>query len=462
LDLTLREIADAVSGRILAGEFLQVFTSFHNHSDDAAPGSFYICIKGARVDGHDFLPVVYEAGCEGALITDESAFNSLRGSIPGMCVVLVDNAVEALACLGEFVISRLQPGIVAITGSVGKTSTKEMTSAMLAMKYRVGHSPGNLNTEIGLPITLLNLEGDEEIVVLEMAARGFGQIAHLCRIAPPDIAVITAVGHSHIECFGNIEGVRKAKMEIVEHMAEGGTAIIFGDDPPLVEMAKVSGKQPVTFGKSESCDYRLDEIDVTVDAVEFKLHHDGNVFDGTIQNGSRGDAFNCTAAVAVAHLLGISIGDALNAVTSMEPVGMRLDRRVGPNGSLMLVDCYNANPESMRNAIEVATSARREGGSVVVVLGDMLELGELSVIEHESLGAELVRSGVDSVLSYGKEIRLTGDKFKVSGKEVFHYENHKGIAEWLMAHVTEKDVILIKGSRGMMLEKVLELLNDDA
>ena len=462
MELTFREIAEAVSGRILTGELTTVFASFHNHSDDAVSDSFYICIKGARVDGHDFLPAIYKAGCKGALITDESAFNSLRESIPGMCVLLVDDVVVALASLGKYVISRLHPRIVAITGSVGKTSTKEMTAAMLAMKYRVGHSPGNLNTEIGLPLTLLNFEGDEEIVVLEMATRGFGQIAHLCRIAPPDIAMITTIGHSHIECFGNIEGVRTAKMEIVEYMTEGGTAIIFGDDPALVDMAKASGKQLVTFGESEFCDYRLDGIDVTTGAVEFKLHHDGNVFDGAIQDGSRGDAFNCAAAVAVAHMHGISIEDALSTVESFEPVGMRLDRRVGPRGSLMLLDCYNANPESMRNAIEVATSARRENGRVIVVLGDMLELGELSIIEHELLGAELVKSGVDSLLSYGKEIGVTGAKFKVSGKEVFHYENHKEIAEWLMAHVTEKDVILIKGSRGMMLEKVLEFLNDEA
>ena len=460
--MRFQEIADVVQGRILAGRPDAVFTSFHNHSDDARPGSFYFCLKGARVDGHDFLSSVYEAGCRGASVTDEGKFDSLRGKIPGMCIVLVEDATEALANLGKYIINKLQPSVVAITGSVGKTTTKEMAARMLGNKYAVGYSPGNLNTEIGLPIALLNFGGSEEVVVLEMAARGFGQIAHLCGIAQPDVAVITNIGHSHIECFGDTGGVRKAKMEIVHNMKEGGTAVITGDDAELVGMAEESGKPFITFGTVPGCEYRLGGIDVCGEAVGFSMHHDGYDYQAEIEYGSRGDAYNCVAAVAAAHILGLPIRDALDSVRRFKPVEMRLDRREGPNSSLMFVDCYNANPESMCNSVELAASARRTGGRLIAVLGDMLELGDTSSDEHASLGSELAGYGVDLLLAYGKEILATVEKFMAEGGEVHHFKSHGDIAQWLMNSATEMDVILIKGSRGMALEKVVELLKNEA
>jgi UDP-N-acetylmuramoyl-tripeptide--D-alanyl-D-alanine ligase len=458
LDLSLKEIADVTGGLIVAGGPGTKFAAFHHHSDDAKPGSFFFALKGARVDGHDYLRAAYSAGCRGAIVTDRRKFDSLRDGMPGMCAVLVDDAVEALASLGREVIRRLHPRIIGITGSVGKTTTKEMAAAMLGGKYAVGYSPGNLNTEIGLPIALLNFNGDEEIVVLEMATRGFGQIAHLCGIAPPDVAVITNAGHSHIECFGDINGVRRAKIEIVENTAEGGAAIVYGDDSTLAGMAAGTGKQIIAFGETGRCDFRIADISVDAEGVSFSLRHRGEAYSASIRPGSRGDAFNCAAATAVAHTLGVGIRDALDAVRSFKPTELRLERRIGPNSSLLLVDCYNANPESMRNAVEATVASRREGGRVIGVLADMLELGELSQKEHSALGIHLGEKGFDLLLTYGNEIKITAREFKEKGGVSFHFERHEDIADWLRDNAAGNDVILLKGSRLMALEKVLEYL----
>jgi UDP-N-acetylmuramoyl-tripeptide--D-alanyl-D-alanine ligase len=377
-----------------------------------------------------------------------------------MSAVLVDDAIEALALLGKAVAGKLGAKIVGITGSVGKTTTKEMAVAMLRTKYRVGYSPGNLNTEIGLPIALLNLAGDEEVIILEMATRGFGQIAYLCDIAPPDIAVITAIGHSHIECFGDLDGVRRAKVEIVENMSEGGTAVIHGDDPGLKTMVTGSGKRFMAFGETEGCDFVLRDIAVGSSGVRFTLFYEGESHLASIAQGSRGDAFNCAAAAAVARIMGVPMEVALGSVQSYRPVDLRLQRRKGPNSSLFLVDCYNANPESMRNAFEVAASARRTSGRLIAVLGDMLELGDTSAEEHVSLAAELIDKGFDLLLACGKEIAATAGEFTHRGGEVVYFTKHQDIADWLKDNAGEKDVILLKGSRGMALEKVLEFLDE--
>jgi len=436
-----------------------VFSSFHHHSADAEQGSFFFALKGKRADGHDFLQVVYDAGCRGAMITDAAKYESLKGALPDMGVVLVGDTLDALAKLGREVLRRMKPKVVGITGSVGKTTTKEMVAAMLKTRFRVGASPGNLNTDIGLPIALLNFKGDEDVLVLEMATRGFGQIAHLCSIAPPDVAVITAIGHSHLECFGSVDGIREAKFEMVENMADDGTAVIPGNDSPLMEMVLSSGKPFVTFGQAPTCDFVLADTSVDARQVRFALKHKGEVSNGIIEGGSRGDAFNCAASIAVSTLFGIPIITALGAVHNLQSIGLRMEKRQGPDSSLLLVDCYNASPESMRNAIEAACAARREGGRVIAVLADMLELGDSSVDEHTALGRVLKDNGIDILITYGNEIRNTARAFIEMGGRHHYFDSYEGIAGWLVKNAGEADIIFLKGSRGMALEKVLDILD---
>jgi UDP-N-acetylmuramoyl-tripeptide--D-alanyl-D-alanine ligase len=459
LDLTLAEIAGVTGGRILSGPGAIVFSSFHHHSAGSGPGSFFFALKGKRADGHDFLRAVYEAGCRGAMVTDAVKFDSLKDMLPGMGVVLVDDAIDALAKLGREALRRLKPKVVGITGSVGKTTTKEMIAAMLRTTFRVGASPGNLNTDIGLPIALLNIRGDEEIIVLEMATRGFGQIAHLCSIAPPDVAVITSIGHSHLECFGSVDGIRRAKFEIVENMADNGTAVIPGDNNTLLGMVQRTGKPFLTFGQAPMCDFALADIKVDARQVRFALRHQGGVSNGIIEGGTRGDAYNCAASIAVCTLFGIPINAALKVVHNLQSIGLRMEKRRGPNSSWLIVDCYNASPESMRNAIEAACAARREGGRVVAVLADMLELGDSSAEEHTALGTVLKDSGVDILITYGNEVLNTAQAFAKPGGRHHHFDSHEEIALWLGNNAAEGDVILLKGSRGMALEKVLAILD---
>ncbi len=459
VQVSLGDIARVTGGHILSGDESTVFTSFHHHSNDASPGSLYIALKGERVDGHDFVKACYDKGCRGVLITDASAFERIKDEVPGMAAVVVSDPVDALSKLGREVIRRIGPKIVGITGSVGKTSTKEMTAAILSKQYRTGFSPGNLNTEIGMPVALLNMRGGEEIIVLEMATRGIGQITHLCSIAHPDVAIITGIGHSHIECFGSLDGIRKAKLEIVEGMSGEGAAVIFGDDKSLVEMASHTGREMVLFGESEDCEYRLANIAITPEGVNFRLIIGEDGYPVSIKHGSRGDAFNFIAATAAADALGVPVTNAVASANAVRTTGMRLRRETGPRGSLMIVDCYNANPESMRNAIELALANHRPGGRVIAVLGDMLELGAMSGAEHRSLG-EFIAGKIDVVLAFGEEMRGALEVYESKGGSGVHFQNHRDIAEWLMDNASAVDVILLKGSRGMALERIFEYLKN--
>ena len=458
MELSLGEIAEVTGGHILGERASLTFSHFFHDSREVGKKSFFIALKGEKVDGHDYIKAAYDGGCRGVLISDESKSRVIRDELKDLGFVLVSDAVKALADLGREVLKRMNPTVIGITGSVGKTTTKDMIAKILSTKFKVAASPGNLNTEIGLPIALLNFEDGREIVVLEMATRGFGQIKQLCEIAPPNIAVITNIGHSHLECFGDLDGVRKAKIEIVETMAEGGTAVISGDEERLINEISNLGVRYRTFGESEGLDTVVTGVQISETQTQYKiLTGDGSV-SGTMDYGTHGDILNCAAAVTVASVLGISASEALESSPEPPHSNLRSEWQPGPNSSSILVDCYNANPESMRNSAQFVSKKRRSGGRVIGVLGDMFELGGSSESEHKNLGLYLAGLQFDELITIGDQMEITMRSFVDAGGVGKHYKSYEQLTEYLINTVREKDVILLKGSRGMTMEKVLNYL----
>ena len=463
-NMTLTNIARACNGRLIYPAEDSRKETEHAEaagvvvdSRKAGENFIFVATKGERVDGHRFIPDVFAKGALGVVCEKEPE------SLPGPCIV-VEDSFEALKQIGEFYRQQLPVKVVGITGSVGKTSTKEFVAAVLSMKYKVHKTLGNYNNEVGVPLTVLSMPEDTEVAVLEMGINHFGEMHNLSRIARPDICIMTNIGQCHLEFLGSREGILKAKSEMFDFMKEDGSVCINGDDDMLASIKEVKGKKPVTFGLSEQCRvYATDIKGKGLFGSEAMIHGNGESFAVQIPLPGEHMVYNALAAAAAGQLLGMTPEEIRDGIAAVESVSGRSHIVKLPD-KVLIDDCYNANPVSMEAAIDLLLQA---DGRRVAVMGDMFELGEQEKEMHARVGKYAAEKGVECIICAGKLARCiyegareaAGERKDGPAAEIFYFEDRACLLEGINKILKPGDTILIKASHGMGFEKVVEQLS---
>jgi UDP-N-acetylmuramoyl-tripeptide--D-alanyl-D-alanine ligase len=440
--LTFEEILAATGGRVLAGEGGGV-AGVSIDTRTMGAGDIYIALRGARHDGHEFAARALELG-RGVIV--EAA---PPGPAPDGTVVAVGDTLRALQAMGRA--ERVKRGVpvVAVTGTNGKTTTKEMAALVLGARYRVMKNEGNLNNHIGLPLSILRFAGEGGVMVLEMGASRAGDIAELCGIALPEIGVLTNVGPGHLEGFGSIEAVRETKLEMLGAVK---TAVLNVDDAFLMEGVRGYAGEVIGYGLSEGADVRGSDIEAGASSVTFTLHAGGDRARVTLGVAGAYNVMNALGAAAVGVKFGIPVSEIAEALGRFRGVPMRLEVRE-EGGVLYLRDMYNANPASMRAALAELIRLRR--GRAVAVLGDMLELGARSGEMHRALGRLAREAGVDLLIAVGPAMEAAAGEFRASGGEAVSVGRAREAREAMAGLLRAGDTVLVKGSRGMRMEEAL-------
>ncbi|EST23192.1 UDP-N-acetylmuramoyl-tripeptide--D-alanyl-D-alanine ligase [Streptomyces roseochromogenus] len=453
--LSLAEIAAVVGGQThdIPDPSVQVTGPVVRDSREVEPGSLFAAFVGERVDGHDFAPQVVEAG----------AVAVLASRPVGVPAIVVEDVQTALGALARHVVRRLGATLVALTGSAGKTSTKDLIAQVLQRKAPTVFTPGSLNNEIGLPLTALTATEETRFLVLEMGARGVGHIRYLTDLTPPKIGLVLNVGTAHIGEFGGREQIAEAKGELVEALPEDGAAILNADDPLVRAMAPRTKAKVVLFGESAEADVRAENVRLTDSGQpSFRLHTPSGASDVTMRLYGEHHVSNALAAAAVAHELGMSaeeIATALSEAGTLSRWRMEVTER--PDGVTIVNDAYNANPESMRAALR-ALAAMGKGRRTWAVLGKMAELGDEALAEHDAVGRLAVRLNVSKLVAVGgieaSWLQLGAYNEGSWGEESVHVSDAQAAIDLLRSELRPGDVVLVKASRSVGLESVAQAL----
>lgn len=449
-DLTLYEIIKAVNGSY-GYPSTEVISEISTDSRKITKGCVFVALKGENFDGHDFAAKAMELGAV-AVITERA--------VEGARCIIVDNTEKSLLDLASYYRRRFNPILVGITGSVGKTTTKEMVALVLSSKYKTLKTTGNLNNQIGLPKTLLNMTSEHEAAVIEMGMSNFGEISSLSQTARPTIGIITNIGYSHIQNLGSREGILKAKLELLDGLPVESPLILNGDDDMLSNLENVINRDIIYYG--------IDNSDVDVRAVNVQTQNSTTTFDIIFWGKTISVKLNCIgihnvknalAAFCVGMVTDIEPEKMVEAIGQFLPEGLR-QSIVKKGEQTLIIDCYNASPDSMKASIAVLSElAPLPGGRRIAVLGDMLELGEMSQELHEGIGEVVAKSKTDLLVCYGENARFIKEKADISGiKESAWYDDREKLVEYLKVTIKANDLMLFKASRGMKLEEVIEQL----
>ncbi len=423
-------------------------------SRKAGKGSLFIAIKGARADGHTFIPQVMEKGALCSVSEQDLGDTDYP-------YIRVDSCAQALKDIAEHYRRSLDIKVVGISGSVGKTSTKEMIASVLSQRYSVLKTEGNFNNEIGLPLTVFNIREEHEVAVLEMGISDFGEMTRLAKIARPDICVITNIGVAHIETLGSRDGILKAKTEMFDYMAPKGAIILNGDDDKLRAFTPENGISPVYFGLDPACPYHAEHIESCgLKGTDAHFVTPSGSFSAHISIPGDHMVYNALAATAVGYTLGMTDGEIAAGIRANVPIAGRNNLIEGQHYTV-IDDCYNANPASMRSSLDVLAYADTR---TVAVLGDMFELGDDSGKMHYSVGAHAARKGIDVLVCIGALSSETarGARETASGTgspiQVFHYDTKSDFFRESEQILREKDTILVKASHGMEFSEIVDRL----
>ena len=452
--MTVQEITAAVHGVWCNPQKeVPVVTGVSTDSRKVAPGCLFLPWVGERFDGHDFIDAALSAGAAGCLCARLP--QTLRAD---KFYIKVDDTRLALRALASAYRDRFSIPVVQITGSVGKTTTKEMIAAVLGAKLRVWKTPGNFNNDIGTPLTLLGLGPEHQAAVIETGMNHFGEIAYLGEMVRPDVAVISNIGDAHIEFLGSREGILKAKCEIFTHLRPGGLAVLNGDDSLLNTVQPAV--RTLRCGQSEHCGVRISEIaDHGVEGITCTVTTEKDIYALTIPAPGSYMAYSASIAVAVGEALGLSREEIIRGVAAYQPAGSRMRVVRLPENRVILDDCYNANPQSVTAALEVL--AKTECDRRVAVLGDMGELGELTEQAHYNMGALAAMLGIDVIAAIGTKAAKIADGAAQSGGEVLYFETKEEALDALRGQLEPGTAMLLKASHAMEFGRLVEKLQAD-
>lgn len=468
--LTLADVFEALTGIRPEGA-TQVITEASVDSRQTIPGGLFVALPGERVDGHDFVGRAFEKGAHLALIQRDLSgqFPSLdlRGGIgpenliipnPPFCLLVTD-ALQALQQIARFWRRKLDLRVIGITGSVGKSTTKEMVASVLGERYRTLKNPGNMNNEIGLPITLLRLTPGHEVAVLEMGFYVPGEITLLCDLALPQVGVITNVGTVHAERAGSQEVIAQGKAELVRSLppAPEGTAILNYDDPWVRDMAGKTQAQVLFYGLDPHADLWADEVDgLGLEGIRFRVHYRDESIYLRVPLIGRHSVHTVLRAAAVGLVEGLTWQEIVNGLraghSQLRLVAVRTE-----SGALLLDDTYNATPESTMAALNLLEELE---GRKIAVLGDMLELGPYESHGHEMVGVRAAEV-VDELVTVGERGRMIAAAAQTAGLEgskIVEFDRAEQVIEYLRPRLDEKDVVLVKGSHGMRMDRIVAAL----
>ena len=450
--ITLQEVAMACCGT-LHGNPDAVITSIVTDSRKAGKGSLFAAIKGARVDGHRFIPAVAEQGAVCVLCEEKPDTD--------VAYIKVESTLVALKGIAEYYRSLFTIPFIGITGSVGKTSTKEFISAVLAQKYNVHKTGGNFNNELGVPITLFGLEEEHEVAVIEMGISGFGEMTRLSKMVRPDICVITNIGYCHLENLGDRDGVLRAKTEMFQYLSADGTIILCHDDDKLRTVTDYHGIRPTFYGTGND-EYRAENItEKGLDGIGCTLIHrsrtddpdDNARIDVTIPTMGRHNVLNALCAMAVGTQLGLTPEEIKRGLESFENVGSR-NHIIKTDTLTIIDDCYNANPTSTKAGLDTLSKL---SGRKIAILGDMKELGADEIALHREVGAYAKEVGIDMLVAVGPLSEATAEGY---GKGAYYYPTVERCIDRLKRYLLPGDTILVKASHSMRFERIVEALHN--
>lgn len=441
---TLAELARAI-GATLPAAHDALIEGWSVDSRTIRPGELFFALKGPRFDGHDFVGQALARGAVGAVV--ERSLPGVQGPL-----LVVPDTQRALEAAGSWARDRFQGRVIAVTGSAGKTTTKDAIAELLGTAMEVARSEGNLNNHVGVPLSLLRLPEQARAAVLELAMNHAGEIRRLAALARPEIGVVTNVGHAHVGFFESLDQVALAKRELIESLPPHGVAVLNADDERVAAFAQVHPGLVLTFGFSERADVRAEDVSFGAEGSRFRV---GNVWFECPLPGRHG-VMNVLAALAVARLFGLPLERLRDAVRKLEAGGMR-GRRLMHRGVLILDDCYNSNPEALRAMLETlaATPARRR----IAVLGEMLELGRWAEALHREAGRRVVECGVDVLVGIRGAARYLVEEAVRAGMPpgaAFFFEDPVEAGRFLRGLLREGDAVLFKGSRGVQVERALQ------
>jgi UDP-N-acetylmuramoyl-tripeptide--D-alanyl-D-alanine ligase len=419
-------------------------------------GNLYIPLIGDRFDGHDYVKEALEKGAAAALWQRDHA-----NPPSGYPLIIVDDALAALQQLAKAYLAQLRVKVVGITGSNGKTTTKDLIASVLSTSYKVHKTAGNLNGDIGLPLTILELSEDTEVVVLEMGMRGLGEIELLSKLAQPEIAVITNIGEAHLERLGTRDRIAQAKLEILSGLTHDGL-FVFNGDEPLIEAYYAQAEKPervraCRFGLETTNDLYPEGVMLEAGGTHFTISGASDSY--FIPLLGKHNVVNALAAIAVGRELGLHEQDIIRGLRSTQATGMRIEPVKGVTGLTILNDAYNASPTSVRASLELFHDMKGYARKIVV-LGDMLELGPEEEQLHRSIGLLLEPDVVDYVFTYGKLSDYIADEAKkrFPANRVKTFTDKAALTEEIASFAIPQDIVLVKGSRGMRLEDVVHAL----
>ena len=458
---TTADILEATGGELICGDLSYGFSGISIDSRSISSDELYVAIKGEVHDGHSFAEDVIRQGISG-LVIDKEKVNDLpvhEWKKNKLICLAVNNTTKALGDLASFHRKRVNVPVVAITGSNGKTTTREMTAAVVGQRFATLSSRGNFNNEIGLPLTLLKLDHGHKCAVVELGMNAPGEIARLGEICMPDIGVITNIGPAHLKGVGSIEGVMHAKGELLDKIKAGGTAVLNADDHRVLHLAGNASVNVIFFGMSDEATSRAETIIETDHGISFTLILPEETITIDLKIPGIFMVSNALAAAAVGYKLGLSVKEIKTGLEDFKPVGGRMNIHHTDRGINLIDDTYNANPGSMEAALKTLTTLKKNNRGIFIA-GDMFELGRHAEQMHEEIGALAAGSDISMLYATGEFAKSVANGAIHGGmesKNIFIGEK-KEILDDLPGHLKSGDWVLVKGSRGMRMEEIVERL----
>lgn len=448
--ITAGEIVEAVNGTLIVGDTDAPITGISTDTRTITPGDMFVALTGENSDGHKFLADALAKGAVGVLVSRKVEAQCLTVRVPDTLLALGDLAAHYR--------SKFSPVMIGVTGSVGKTTTKEMIAAVAAARGHVLKNEGNFNNEIGLPLTLFNLSGRHKTAVVELAMRGAGQIDYLAKIARPSIGVITNIHMSHIELLGSLDAIADAKGELLDHLPSDGTAILNADDRYFEYLRRRANCRIVTFGEGTNARIRAHSSVIDSNGCcSFNVTTDNGDFSIYVPVPGEHNIKDALAAIAVGEVLGINHESIQSALTNFKAPEKRSKIVPSRKGCMVIDDTYNASPASVKSALK--TLSMMEGGRKIAILGDMLELGDYAVEAHLEIGRTAKKCGIDLLIVVGEYAKLIARGAIDEGMSVGAISEFNDAAEAaaeVAGMVREGDVVLVKGSRVLKMERIVE------
>ncbi|HEX7533680.1 MAG TPA: UDP-N-acetylmuramoyl-tripeptide--D-alanyl-D-alanine ligase [Syntrophales bacterium] len=457
-DLDVNEVLSATGGTLEGGSTDTIFKGVSTDSRQTIPCSLFIPLIGERFDGHDFIAAAVRNGAHGFLV-ERGYENKIREKFADKTIIRVDDTLKALGDIAHSWRKKFRVRVVAITGSSGKTTTKEMLAGIAGLTKKIIKAQGNYNNLIGLPMTVLNINAQHELVILEMGTNTRGEIGRLTEIAEPDIGLITNIGPAHLEGFKSVEAVREEKLDLFRNMPDAGVAIINLDDERLLVTDKDWRGKRVTFGLRKDADVSAEDIEPKgMKGVEFTIRRGSLKQRITMSTAGNHNVYNALAAAASSWALDIDFPTICQGLTAFQPISGRMEINRLKNGAYIINDTYNANPASFREALKTLRDLKGNQKSTVIV-GDMLELGDQAEAMHEGIGSLMADTGVDTIYLRGRLSPATAAgalKRKMSKEKIVFFETPDEIIASLAFHLKKGDWILVKGSRQTRMEQAVE------